>query len=69
METDRNKGGRPAIPEADRRKQWDIRLTAAEVQRITAAARRTRLAPRVAARQVLLDWAEGVLAAADPGVR
>jgi hypothetical protein len=47
-------GGRPALPQDQRRQQWDIRLTDAERRQIEAAARRAGLAPRVWARQMLL---------------
>lgn len=59
MTTERKRGGRPpAAPDA-KRKQYDVRLTAAEWAAIEQAAHRAGLPARVWMRQVLLKATEG----------
>lgn len=51
-------GGRKALPQEAKRKNWNITLTEGERQAVEAAAQRAGLAPRVWARQQLLKAAQ-----------
>jgi len=59
MSQPKHAGGRPPLPQAAKRKNWNITLSDGERTAIEIAAARAGQAPRVWARQALLEKAEG----------
>lgn len=58
MTEGKHAGGRPALPQGEKRKNWNLDLNDQELATIEAAATRAGQKPRVWAREALLKTAQ-----------